>query len=139
MKHLNRDIIRRGITVLFITVFIVLIILLIVYTKIINGVGVICPFYESFGISCPGCGATRMCEELLKGNIYQAFRYNPFIFVTAPIVGIVYLYQAYIFIKENKLLVWLDKFLVTYAIFLVAFGVLRNISYFRWLEPTLLN
>jgi hypothetical protein len=37
-----------------------------------------CPFYLLTGIHCPGCGMTRACIALARGEIGQALQYNPF-------------------------------------------------------------
>ena len=40
-----------------------------------------CPFRLLTGFECPGCGTTRALHQLLHGNIEQAFRLNPMLFV----------------------------------------------------------
>ena len=37
-----------------------------------------CPFHYITGIECPGCGMTRACIALGRGDIGHAFHYNPF-------------------------------------------------------------
>lgn len=37
-----------------------------------------CPFHTITGIECPGCGMTRACIALARGDIGNAFQYNPF-------------------------------------------------------------
>lgn len=98
-----------------------------------------CPTFEIFGIYCPGCGGTRMAISLLHLEIYQAFRYNPFIFVTSPIMAVIYFWQSYEFIFKNRISIWLDKVLILYAILLMIFGVIRNIEIFSWLTPTIVK
>ena len=51
-------------------------------------VGIPCLFYEITGYYCPGCGITRLLFSLLKLDFYQAFRYNPLIFILIIITGI---------------------------------------------------
>lgn len=131
-----RDKFRRFTTVFLISAFIAVLILLIVLSKFYFNIGVVCPFHELFGWDCPGCGGTRMAVSLLKLDFYQAFRYNPFIFVTAPIILVVYIWQFAVYVKENRLLKYLDVFLINYAVALIVFGILRNISIFSWLAPT---
>lgn len=131
-----RDKFRRFTTVFLISAFIAVLILLIVLSKFYFNIGVVCPFHELLGWDCPGCGGTRMTVSLLKLDFYQAFRYNPFIFVTAPIILVVYIWQFAVYVKENRLLKYLDVFLINYAVALIVFGILRNISIFSWLAPT---
>ena len=38
-----------------------------------------CSFYKTFGIYCPGCGATRAVYSLYNGQILQSVYYNPII------------------------------------------------------------
>ena len=36
-----------------------------------------CPFHLLTGIDCPGCGMTRACIALARGEIGRALQYNP--------------------------------------------------------------
>lgn len=137
MKN-NRDILKRALALFYPTALIGLLILLILYSKYRFNIGVVCPFKAIFDWDCPGCGGTRMAVAILQGNFYQAFRWNPFIFITAPVLAVIFIYQSYLFIFKNKIINWLDIFLIAYAILLIAFGILRNISMFSWLAPTLI-
>lgn len=38
-----------------------------------------CIIYETFGIYCPGCGATRAVYSLYSGEILKSIYYNPLI------------------------------------------------------------
>ena len=40
-----------------------------------------CIFHAATGLLCPGCGTTRALHQLLHGNVAEAFRLNPFLFV----------------------------------------------------------
>ena len=37
-----------------------------------------CPFFRVFTIPCPGCGLTRACMLLLRGDLYAALRFHAF-------------------------------------------------------------
>gem|GEM_PF-824242 len=37
-----------------------------------------CLFYSITDIECPGCGMTRACIALARGEVGEALRYNPF-------------------------------------------------------------
>ena len=37
-----------------------------------------CPFHSITGLKCPGCGMTRACIALARGDIHGALHYNPF-------------------------------------------------------------
>lgn len=43
-----------------------------------------CIFYELTGIYCPGCGTTRTIFYLGRGDLCQAWRYNPLLLVSLP-------------------------------------------------------
>ena len=69
-----------------ITITIIFLILLISYLYLGNKLNVYinCPIKEITGLYCPGCGITRMLQAILQLNFYQAFRYNPLLFISLP-------------------------------------------------------
>lgn len=94
-----------------------------------------CIIHKITGFYCPGCGITRMFFALLHLDIYQAFRYNPWVFILLIgyiIYKIVELIRGYKF-KENK------KVIVSLLIITILFGVLRNFSLFSFLMPTIIK
>lgn len=90
-----------------------------------------CPFYLLTGLYCPGCGITRMFKALLEGNIYQAFRYNPLVFIY--IMG----YLLYKIMPFNFSLKTSKKLLNFLLILTLFYGVLRNIPLFSFLAPNI--
>ncbi|MDO5294203.1 MAG: DUF2752 domain-containing protein [bacterium] len=96
-----------------------------------------CKMYRYTGFSCSGCGTTRMAESMFRGDFYQAFRFNPFIFLTLPIAAVFYVIIIVRYVKYNDTNDWMTRVLVIYAIALCAFGVIRNIPGLRWLLPTM--
>ncbi len=44
-----------------------------------------CPFHYVTGLKCPGCGMTRMCLHLAKGEFRAAFASNAVMFFLAPL------------------------------------------------------
>lgn len=99
-------------------------------------VGIPCLFYEITGYYCPGCGITRLLFSLLKLDFYQAFRYNPLIFILIIITGIYWLVK---FILKKFMNVSIEIPNYVYYILLVIviiFGILRNIPMFDFLSPT---
>lgn len=40
-----------------------------------------CPINLLFGVPCPGCGLTRACLLLLRGDFVGAFRMHPLVYV----------------------------------------------------------
>jgi len=102
-----------------------------------------CPFHFLTGLHCPGCGSQRALHQLIHFNLYGAFRYNPLLVLSLPIliysVGI----TLYNFINQTKYRVsffYNNRFIYTYFGIVVAFWVLRNITLkpFSYLAPTTL-
>ena len=102
-------------------------------------IGLICPIYETLHYYCPGCGITRMIFSIFELNFYQAFRYNPLLFVYIPFIILILidLLTAYVHDRKTKVVgkvpmfVWILVFVGT-----IAFGVIRNIEPFTFLAPT---
>ncbi len=116
-----------------------LFVLLIVYLLVGNyfHIYLACPIKKFTGLYCPGCGVTRMLLNILKGNFYQAFRYNVLVFISLPFFFFYYLYHLYCLSKNKtskiqQLEPGIWYFLI--VIFLI-YGILRNISFFEFLRP----
>ncbi len=92
----------------------------------------LCPIKTITGLDCPGCGITRMFVALFHGNIYQAFRYNPLVFIELPIIFI--LLVLYKFKKEYRKVI--NIIFIVLLIVTIVYGVLRNIPMFYFLAPT---
>lgn len=92
----------------------------------------LCPIKTITGLDCPGCGITRMFVALFHGNIYQAFRYNPLVFIELPIIFI--LLVLYKFKKEYRKVI--NIIFIVLLIITIVYGVLRNIPMFYFLAPT---
>ena len=94
-----------------------------------------CIFNKITGLYCPGCGITRMILSILKGDIYQAFRYNPIIFIDVPIICISLVFERCF--KNNVIVKKIVNFIfIILLIITIIFGVLRNIPQFSFLAPT---
>ena len=46
----------------------------------------VCFFHQTTGLLCPGCGALRASHQLLHGHLAAAFRFNPVLVVSLPIL-----------------------------------------------------
>ena len=92
----------------------------------------LCPIKALTGLNCPGCGITRMFVALFHGNIYQAFRYNPLVFIELPIIAILIL--LYRFNKKSRKVV--NILFIILLVMTIVYGVLRNIPFFYFLAPT---
>ena len=120
---------------------IIYLILLMLYLVIGNyfHIYLFCPIYKFTHFYCPGCGITRMLLSLLQGRWYQAFRYNPLLFITLPLFFLYYLDSLMPLSKKRKsFLQALEPYIwyVLIVVFLI-YGVLRNLDKFRFLQPTI--
>ncbi len=91
--------------------------------------GVPCLFRLVTGFQCPGCGVTRMCLLLLRGDVAGAFRANPAVFCLLPVGAVLAGSRGVRYVKYGRtgLLPW-ENILVWGMIFvLLVFGLLRNI------------
>lgn len=93
-----------------------------------------CPILSLTGYYCPGCGISRLVLSLFSGHIYQAFRWNPFVFLLLVIffgyVVISTITHKYV---DKKIV---SKILFVVIILLIGYGVLRNMELFSFLAPT---
>lgn len=123
-----------------ITITILLSISLITYLLLGNyfHIYIHCPIKTITGLYCPGCGITRMLLSIIQLDFYQAFRYNPLLFITLPIF-IIFFLNTLIIKKEplyNKIS---NKVWTIVIIIFIAYGILRNIPFFDYLAPTILK
>ena len=109
-------------TIVFI--FVLLVIYLVLNERF--GISVPCLFYKVTHFYCPGCGITRLFFSILKLDFYQAFRYNPLVFI---------LIILYIFVKLFKVKVPKTAIYILLVV-VILFGILRNIDTFDYLRPT---
>lgn len=132
LKDKNRRI--KNVLVIYL-IAIALIILGIVYIKIVNRP--VCPINRLTGLACPTCGVTRMLTELVTTfDLYQAFRYNPLMFVLLPSMLVIGIVQTINYLKHGRFTKYYDKTISAIAIIVIAFGILRNIPMLYWLLPT---
>ncbi len=97
-------------------------------------IAISCPILYFTGYYCPGCGISRLILSFFSGDIYQAFRFNPFVFILL-IGGFFYLVISSIFHKSLKEKT-LQKILFLLIILLIIYGILRNLESFSYLAPT---
>ena len=90
--------------------------------------GLPCIFYQLTGWQCPGCGMSRMVLSLVRLDPVSAFHYNPFFFITLPIVLFCLLYSDIVYIRKGvrtlgkmEIVLWIEVVLA------LAFGVVRNL------------
>ena len=98
-----------------------------------------CFFHKITGFYCPGCGITRMLLSLLHLDFYQAFRWNPFLFLLTPlfiVYGVAYFLYCLYDREAPKLPNTIWNILLIAAI---VFMILRNIPFFDYLKPTFIK
>ena len=93
----------------------------------LGGAMIPCPVRALTGYKCPGCGITHMILCLLKLDVSGAYRENPFLLVTLPLL-------AYLIGSEfrrqlkGETVGKLQKLLqIAYLAALLVFGIWRNI------------
>ena len=95
-----------------------------------------CPIHEIFHVYCPGCGLTRMLLSLLKLDFYQAFRYNPLLFILLPFAIFLFIENIYSEYKKKKSIFKRIPNYIWYILIMIllTYGVVRN--FFPYLSPT---
>lgn len=101
------------------------------------GRGLYCPFNMATGLLCPGCGVSRMCLSLLRGDWAGAWRANPGLVLLTPIIAALLGLRAVRYVRtgEGKSPVWEARLWGVLAAVLVAYGVLRNLPGMTLLDP----
>lgn len=100
-----------------------------------TGLAIFCPIHKFTGFYCPGCGITRLLFSLIKLDFYQAFRYNPLVFILI-IIGILYQLIKLILKKFNIYITIPNYIWYILLILVIIYGILRNVPEFSWLAPT---
>ena len=97
----------------------------------------LCPVRRYLRLHCPGCGGTRMCLRLLRLDLKGAFRANPLLLVTAPVIlGTLGVRTArYVKTGQTATPRWENRVWLALAVLFVVYGILRNLPWFSWLAP----
>ncbi|MBR3116474.1 MAG: DUF2752 domain-containing protein [Bacilli bacterium] len=117
-------------------VFLLIIIFSIFITiYVLEQIGYKCFYLELFNVYCPGCGTTRMIKSIIELDFYQAFRYNPLVFILSIIGFIYFVINSVRYISNKKLIKIPLKVIYVLLAILIIYGVLRNIPGFEFLRP----
>ena len=92
-----------------------------------------CLFQKLTNFYCPGCGITRMILSILKFDFYQAFRYNPLVFLLFITFFPLKLLLRNVSKKSKEYASYLLLFVVIF------YGILRNVEFFSYLKPTIVH
>ena len=93
-----------------------------------TNIGFQCLFYKTTGLYCTGCGGQRAFYHLIHGDFYKAFNYNLLIYLALPLVGVKFYEELF----EKKIMpeiVFSRKFIIVLIIFVLAFTILRNLTF----------
>lgn len=95
-----------------------------------------CFYQELFNITCAGCGFTRMLKSIYYLDFYQAFRYNPLMFILLIISIIIIIINITRYLLNKKKIKISYKVLFYIAVLLIIYMILRNIPGLEFLKPT---
>lgn len=98
-------------------------------------IGIPCLFHKITNLYCPGCGITRMIFSIIELDFYQAFRYNPLLFILL----ICYLIIKLIEIIRKKKIAFKPIYSYYLLFITIIYGILRNIDTFSYLIPTVVK
>ena len=98
-----------------------------------------CPINKIFGIECAGCGLTRMFLSIFKFNFYQAFRFNPCMFILLVFFILYFIYVIVCKLLHKKYFKIGLKTAIVIVVLIIGFGILRNINGFEFLKPTIVK
>ena len=77
-----------------------------------------------------------MMDALLQFDFYQAFRYNPLLFILLILGIITFLFITFYYIKKKVFLIPSWKTWIVVLILLIVYMILRNIPIFSYFIPT---
>ena len=119
--------------IIYVFTLLITLILILLFLKLINYK---CIYRELFNIYCAGCGFTRMIESIINLDFYQAFRYNPLLYVLLIIFIPYFIYQTYLYIRYGNIKKPALKLLIILVVIIFIYMILRNIPKFDYLIPT---
>lgn len=139
---MKNKIIQKRVIKLLLVIAILLILIFIYYFLFLNyNIVIPCFFHKITGWYCPGCGITRMFSSIAQLDFYQAFRYNPLLFISLPFVFACIIDLMISWLLDKKTLFYHklnNKFWITLLVVVLIYGVLRNVPYFDYLIPTVI-
>ncbi|MBQ9443368.1 MAG: DUF2752 domain-containing protein [Lachnospiraceae bacterium] len=113
----------------------VFVVTLAVFIKVTD-FSMVCPIYRHFHLYCPGCGTTRMIKSLMAGDIYQAFRWNPFMFFVIWTMPVMFLYLIDVIEIRGGAWAIYNRILIIILAITVIFTIIRNTQLGSFMAPT---
>lgn len=120
---------------------ILIIIILISFVSLLLGINITIPciFNKITNLYCPGCGLTRMFMSIIKLDFYQAFRYNPLVFILLIFSSLLLIFnKIYQHITHKKIKIPKSVYIILIFV-VITYSILRNIPWFSFLAPTLVK
>lgn len=77
-----------------------------------------CPFYALTGLKCPGCGTLRGIHALLHFRFVDAFRFNPLMVVSIPLLVVL------LISPRSRKSVWMSR---SVLLVVLVYWIMRNI------------
>lgn len=96
-----------------------------------------CMFRKITGLACPGCGITALCVKLIRLDVISAVKEN--VGVTAVAVSFAVWYVVKTIFRPKcmeKNSTFEKAFLIGCIVFLIAFGIVRNLKGMEFLLPS---
>lgn len=103
----------------------------------ITDIGIPCIIKLLTNKYCPGCGVSRMCISLVKGDFYAAFRYNALLTVLLPFGVVFGGRRALIYVKTGKSepdTTEVVALIIAFAL-TILFWIIRNSETYSYLAP----
>jgi hypothetical protein len=94
----------------------------------LTNLGIPCLFRLVTGLQCPGCGISRMLIALVRLDLVSAFRCNPAVFLTGPLVLFFLVRSDVDYIRTGKSSAnKYQTFWIAELVLLLGFGIVRNL------------
>lgn len=94
-----------------------------------------CIFWELTGYYCPGCGGTRACAALFRGEIVKSFLCHPVVVYTAAVFAWYMISHTIEYLTRGRLAVGMryrDLYLYLAAAIILIQWVVRNLLKLVW-------